>query len=146
MDKTILRLRLNFFFWLLLALLTLVLFETECWMPGAWAGTGMSEGFFFLQTIMMIVTLCVIPVALKLLHWPWVKKQITGDGRQGQKAYLRWSMLRCGVLGVCLLLNLVLYYNALEKANALCALILLLAYFFCWPSAVKMKAETECVE
>lgn len=89
---------------------------------------------------------CVIPVALKLLHWPWVKKQITGDGRQGQKAYLRWSMLRCGVLGVCLLLNLVIYYNVLEKSNALCALILLLAYFFCWPSAVKMKAETECVE
>lgn len=146
MNKTIFKLRLNFFFWLLLALLTLVLFETECWLPGAWAGEGMTEGLFFLQNIVVIVTLGIIPVALKLLHWTRVKRLITCDNRQGREAYLRWSMVRCGALGVCLLLNLFIYYNVLEKANALCALILLLAYFFCWPSAAKMKAETESME
>lgn len=146
MDKTIFNLRLIFLFWPLVAVLLLVLFETEILMPGIWAGTGMTETFFFLQTMMMILTLCAIPVALKLLNWPWVRKQIVREGADSSKAYLRWSAVRCGILGVSLLLNLAVYYCALENANALCALILLFSYFFCWPSEVKMKAETDIVE
>lgn len=141
----IFKLRLNFFFWLFWAFLLLLLFETEILMPGVWAGTGMTETFFIFQTLMMIVTLCAIPVALKLMNWSWVRKQIAYGEMKESKAYLGWSAVRCGILGVSLLLNLIVYYCALEKANALCALILLFSYFFCWPSEVKIKTETNNV-
>lgn len=141
-----LNLRVNFFFWLLPALAVLLLYETEICMPGVWIGTEMSEMFFFFLTATQLLTLCSIPVALKLLNWKMIRRQIAVPDRKGAQAYLRWSIVRCAILGGCLLLNLVVYYGTLEKANALCALILFFSYFFCWPSEAKRKAETEVME
>lgn len=141
MNQIILKLRLHFFLWVLLALIVMLLFETDLLMAGAWAGSEMTSSFFFFLTATQLLTLAVIPVALKLLHWGPVKRKIRSGSSESMKGYLHWSMLRFALLGVCLLLNLAVYYSVLEKANALCALILFFAYLFCWPSAVKMKAE-----
>lgn len=146
MDKIILKLRLNYFLWLVLAVVVLVLFETECCMPGAWAGGEVTETSFLIQTFLILLTICVIPVSLKLLNWKPVRKRIQVAGADRMPVYLRWSALRCALLGLFLILNLLVYYAALEKANALCAVILLLAYLFCWPSANKIKSETEVAE
>lgn len=146
MDKIILKLRWNYFLWLVLAVLVLVLFETECCMPGAWAGSELTETFFLIQTFLVLLTICVIPVSLKLLHWSPVRKRILAAGADRMPVYFRWSVLRCALLGLFLILNLLVYYAAFEKANALCALILLFAYLFCWPSANKIKSETEVTE
>lgn len=144
--KIIFTLRLTFFMWLFLALATLVLFEFELYMPGIWAGMEMNDVLFCLQTGSILLTLCVIPVSLKLLHWRYVRKQIVRGTEGAEEAYLRWSSLRCSLLGFVLFFNLLLYYCTLEKANALCALILLFAYCFCWPSQTKLKAEMEPAE
>lgn len=146
MEKITLKLRLNYWVWLLLALIVLILFETECCMPGARAGGELTEAFFFFQTFLVLLTICLIPVSLKLLHWKPVRKQILEAGERRLQVYLLWSAVRCASLGIFLILNLFVYYGTLEKANALCALILLFAYLFCWPSANKMKAETEVGE
>lgn len=146
MDKLILKLRLNYFLWLVLALIVLVLFETECCMPGAWAGGELTETFFLIQNFLILFTICVIPVSLKLLNWSPVRKRIQAAGTERMPVYFRWSILRCALLGLFLILNLLVYYAALEQANALCALILLFAYLFCWPSVNKIKSETEVAE
>ncbi|MDM8144565.1 hypothetical protein QUW02_01230 [Bacteroides eggerthii] len=146
MDKMTLNLRVNFCSWLIVALAVVVLFETETCMPGVWIGTEMSEAFFFLLTATQLLTLCAIPVALKLLNWKSIRQQVTVPDQKGAQAYLRWNIVRCAILGGCLVLNLMVYYCTLEKANALCALILLFSYSFCWPSDAKRKAETDAIE
>lgn len=142
----ILKLRVNYFLWLLLAVLVMVLFEAEWCVPGAWAGKELTEPFFLIQTFLVLFTLCIIPVSLKLLNWNPVRRRIRNAGEKRLQVYFRWSILRSALLGVFLILNLLVYYAALEKANALGALILLLAYLFCWPSANKIEAETETAE
>ncbi len=144
--KIIFTLRLTFFVWLFLALVTLALFEFELYMPGIWAGMEMNDILFSLQTGSILLTLCVIPVALKLLNWRYVRKQIVRGKDGAEEAYLKWSSLRCSLLGIVLFFNLLLYYCTLEKTNALCVLILLFAYCFCWPTQTKKDAEMEPAE
>ena len=142
MKQKLSLLRWQFFIWPLQALILLVLCETDVLPVGLWAGEEMSQASFLLLTGVQLLTLCVIPVSLKLLHWTSIRKQFQTEAPSAFRSYLLWNMVRCSLLGMVLLLNLGIYYSMLHTSGALGALIIMAAYAFCWPSELKIKTET----
>lgn len=127
-------------FWLMLAmvLLMVVLYELE------WVGlTNLSSDVhlvFFLQIVMEFFTIATIPVSLKLLSLKVVRnKLVEGKGT----ALLVWGIVRLNMLCLPMLVNTFLYYQTMSPAFGYMAIILCLCLFFIYPSMARCTMETE---
>ena len=124
---------------LALALIVVVLFETDVLMFGYYAGSG-EQAEFLLTTMMELLTLAVIPLALKLFKFPRVHADLVS---RKAEALRKWRLLRLLMLLVPLLVNTLLYYAYANVAFGYMAIILVIVLPFVYPSMERCQSETE---
>ena len=124
---------------LALALIVVVLFETDVLMFGYYAGSG-EQAEFLLTTMMELLTLAVIPLALKLFKFPRVYADLVS---RKAEALRKWGLLRLLMLLVPLLVNTLLYYAYANVAFGYMAIILVIVLPFVYPSMERCQSETE---
>ena len=124
---------------LALALIVVVLFETDVLMFGYYAGSG-EQAEFLLTTMMELLTLAVIPLALKLFKFPRVHADLVS---RKAEALRKWGLLRLLMLLVPLLVNTLLYYAYANVVFGYMAIILVIVLPFVYPSMERCQSETE---
>ena len=124
---------------LALALIVVVLFETDVLMFGYYAGSG-EQAEFLLTTMMELLTLAVIPLALKLFKFTRVHADLVS---RKAEALRKWGLLRLLMLLVPLLVNTLLYYAYANVAFGYMAIILVIVLPFVYPSMERCQSETE---
>lgn len=118
-----------------------VLFETGVWPAGYYAGDGMAEYVMNLTSVLTVIAF--VPFSLKLMSFKWVKARFgQGDEAAACRAYRRWSEVRMALLAVTLWSNVSFYYLTQDNTGLMCALIAVVCFCFCIPSADKLMYET----
>ena len=128
----------NFLFMVVVALLLVGLYETEILTPTNLAG---DETLMFVLTVIMeLLTIVVIPVALKLFSLKVIRRKLVS---QKGDALLFWGTARINMLCLPMLVNIFLYYQSMAPAFGYMAIILFLCLFFIYPSMGRCTDETE---
>lgn len=137
MEKTIKTLKYCFWSSVAVAAIVAVLFEAGMLPDGLLAGTDANLEFV-LTSLLELLTVCAIPLMLRLFKFEAVRRKIANRAN-----YLAWAMVRMGVLLLLLLANTLLYYLFMNVAFGYMALILVLCLFFVLPSKARCEAEVE---
>ncbi len=95
---------------------------------------------FIFLTAMELITLCVIPFALRLFKFKWVKMLIK---KQGTKGLLDLKASQILMLSGPMILNAVMYFLTRQVAHFYLAVILFLCMFFIYPSQEQLTNELE---
>lgn len=130
-------------FWgsVVLSLLIVVLFESNLLLPGDWTSNPNAE--FLCAVVMELLTICVIPLALRLFHFSRVKKQIVSHHPEALGAYRCLAIFRMLLLMIPLIANIFLYYMFMNVAFGYMGIILLLSAFFIYPSMSRCLSEIQ---
>ena len=83
-----------------------------------------------------LLTLCVIPLALRLFRFKTVAARLTSADE-----LLRWGMIRMLMLCLPMVANTLLYYIYMNVAFGYMAIILLLSLCFVLPTMARCEAE-----
>ena len=125
---------------LITAALIMVVFETGLMEPGLLAGNELAD--YWVSLCSVVLTLFGILIGLKLMTFKRVKTKIHDDG----DTYFRWSLCRLALLGTPLLLDTLAYYLlGCEPTCGYLALMLVVTFFFIWPSKDKMLYERDII-
>jgi len=119
-----------------LTLLIVLLFETGIIFSGELADNKSLE--FAIATLMELLTICVIPFALRLFKMGVVKKRLISP-----ESLYKWGILRLLMLCVPMLINCLLYYLFLNVAFGYMSIILFLCLFFVVPTMERCKSEID---
>ena len=127
-------------FWLVLSvtLVLVALYECEVLLPSAIEMD--SRSVFVWQVLLEILTIVLIPLALKLFSFKTIRRKLV-NGKAA--SLLPWGTARINMLCLPMLVNTILYYQTLSPAFGYMAIILLLCLFFVYPSLSRCYAETE---
>lgn len=96
---------------------------------------------YVLQTATVLLTLCLIPVSLKMFGMALEKRVRPLPLPEALRSYLRWSEIRLAMLAVVVMIGLTVYHSTLSSIGGLCALVGLLATFFCLPGEERLRSE-----
>lgn len=118
------------------AILLVLLFESNVFPTGLYADNKTAD--FLFTTIMEILTICCIPLALRLIKDKTMKKY---DVPRRMQIYRRKAMLRLLLLGCPLLVNTFLYYLFMNVAFGYMALTLFLCLLFIIPTKERQQRE-----
>lgn len=140
-KKMIRHLRIQYLLLWFLAILLCCAYEVGFWEEGVLVGDSFSE--YVLQVLGILLTLLLIPFALKMFRLAIVKRVSNLPFEQAIRSHRRWSEIRLAVFAVVVLVNLSIYYWTLNTIGLLCASIGALASFFCWPSFEQIKNELD---
>ncbi|MBR4925849.1 MAG: hypothetical protein IKZ61_08860 [Prevotella sp.] len=132
--------RLKILFWSAVAvsLIMVLLFETDILLAGALADD--VSGQFVVVTITELLTICAIPLAVRLFRFRKIRSEIR-DGH-----YAKWAFLRLSILALLLVCNTLLYYVYMNVAFGYMAIIVLISMVFVYPTESRMKSETATEE
>jgi hypothetical protein len=137
MDKVVKTLKVYFYAPIVIALLLVVLYETEVILPGS---IRMDANLNFLVlSLMEILMLAVIPAALYLFKMKRVHNQLIANPVSSMR---RYGILRLLMLGVPLVANTDLYYMSMNTAYGYMAIVLLIVMPFVYPSKSRCEEET----
>lgn len=130
-QKTLMRV-----FWsaVILSMAMVVVFETDLLLPGVWAEEKSSE--FFVAVVMELLTICAIPLALRLFKFKHVAAQI-----HHLQGFRKWALLRLLMLCVPMMVNTLLYYLYMNVAFGYMGIILLLSLCFIVPTKSRCRLE-----
>lgn len=141
MDNVVKTLKVYFFAPIILALILVVLYESEIILPGSLKiGT---QAWFIILTVMELLTIAVIPAALYLFKNKKVKEALKAEPVAAMKKY---GVMRLLMLGLPLVANTDLYYMSMNVAFGYMAIILLLVLPFVYPSKARCEEETNFLE
>lgn len=136
MKSLVKRLKTLFYIGIALELLLIALYESNVLLEGAWCGNAEAE--FIVMTLMQLVTVCAIPLALRLLKFSVVRQYVTSHGEQGLQ---KMSVLRMLLLFVPMLLNSVFYYEFVKAGFGYLAIILAISLVFIVPTQSRCASE-----
>ena len=125
-------------------LLLVVLYETGLYQEGLLAGNAQME--YILQSVSILLTIGLIPFALRMFNLNLVKHIKELPLQQALKSYQTWSLLRLALLFVPAILALSFYYLTMNTTNLFCACMALIATLFCVPSESRIKNELDLPE
>lgn len=125
-------------------LLIVVLYETGLYQEGLLAGNAQME--YILQSVSILLTIGLIPFALRMFNMNLVKRINELPLQQALKSYQAWSLLRLALLFVPAILALSFYYLTMNTTNLFCACMALIATMFCVPSENRIKNELDLPE
>ena len=125
-------------------LLLVVLYETGLYQEGLLAGNAQME--YILQSVSILLTIGLIPFALRMFNLNLVKRIKELPLQQALKSYQAWSLLRLALLFVPAILSLSFYYLTMNTTNLFCACMALVATLFCVPSENRIKNELDLPE
>lgn len=120
------------------ALIVVGLFESNTLLEGSLADSKTHE--FLVVTAMELLTLCTVPLALRLFKFKSVERSLKENGQQ---TLLKWGTIRIMLIVVPMLLNVILFYLFGNVAFGYMAIILFLCLFFIYPTKSRCEAETE---
>lgn len=112
-----------------------VLFEADILPCGLLAATDDTAEFVATAAV-EAVTICLIPLALRLFRFAAVARSLTDTA-----ALLRWGTLRLLMLSIPLVVNTLLYYLYMSAAFGYLAIILALCMIFVVPTRARCEAE-----
>ena len=95
---------------------------------------------FYLLTIMELLTICIIPLALRLFKFNKVNTDLL---QKREQALARWGIIRLDMLCLPMFINAVLYYVYMHAAFGYLAIILFICLFFVYPSMSRCQSEVE---
>ena len=127
-----------------LPLVYALLHETGVLSQGALAGDARMEYIF--QTIGILMTIVLIPFALRIFNLNLVKRIQELPLQQALNSYRIWADVRLALLVVPALINLQFYYLTLNNTGLFCAAMSLIASLFCVPSESRIKNELDLPE
>ena len=125
-------------------LLLVVLYETGLYQEGMIAGNAQME--YILQSVSILLTIGLIPFALRMFNLNLVKRIKELPLQQALKSYQTWSLLRLALLFVPAIMALSFYYLTMNTTNLFCACMALIATLFCVPSETRIKNELDLPE
>ena len=137
MEKTQKVLMAFFLGLLAVALLMVVLYETDILEAGVLADSKQTE--FIATTTMEITTLAGVFLALRLFKFRAIHQNLMS---QKAPALLKWGLLRLVLLEGQMLCNTYLYYIYMAPTFGYMAIIQLLCLPFVWPNMERCMAET----
>lgn len=137
MNKTRKLLKTFFIVSLVVAIVMIVLFETETMPTDVLAEEKQSE--FLLVTLMELTTLGGVFLALRLFRFEAVHRDLV---TREAPALLKWGMVRLALLLVPMLVNTLLYYIYMNTTFGYMAIMQFLCLPFVFPSAGRCMAET----
>ena len=114
-----------------------ILFETDILPEGILHGHKQAE--FILASVMQLLTICCIPLAIRLFRFKKVRTSLQNDGA---KALLPWGTLRMCLLCVPMVVNAICYWLFISPGFGYMAIILFLCVFFVFPTLERCVAET----
>lgn len=129
-------LQIAFYSIVVTAILLVLLFESNVFPTGLYADNKTAD--FLFTTIMEILTICCMPLALRLIKDKTMKKY---DVPRRMQIYRRKAMLRLLLLGCPLLVNTFLYYLFMNVAFGYMAIILFLCLLFIIPTKERQQRE-----
>lgn len=124
-----------------LILLFVVLFETDVLPAGVLFSddSDIQRVVFWITTVMELLTIILIPVALRLFRFTKVNTELK---EQGAPALQKWGALRIEMLLAPAVADTILYYfTGFNVAFAYLAIISLIALVFIWPSQSRCEEE-----
>lgn len=127
-----------------LPLVYALLHEAGVLSQGALAGDARMEYIF--QTIGILMTIVLIPFALRIFNLNLVKRIQELPLQQALKSYRIWADVRLALLVVPALINLQFYYLTLNNTGLFCVAMSLIASLFCVPSESRIKNELDLPE
>ena len=96
---------------------------------------------YIVSTVMILLSLALIPLALKMFRIGRIRADLVG---RGAPALRKWGCVRLLILGDLLFLNTILYYLfGFEPAFGYLAVVALLTLPFVYPAMNRCLAETE---
>lgn len=127
-------------FWLpvVVAITLVVLGETDILPVGVLADDKGAE--FVVLSIMELLTICAIPVALRLFKFAFVANRLKSEAKICHLK--RFGLARIAMLCAPLLANVVFYYAFMHVGFAYMSIILALSLFFVYPSLSRCYDET----
>ena len=140
MEKTVKNLRMLFICSIAVALIIVLLYETEILLPGALALN--NRLCFVVATIMELLTIAIIPFALRLFKFRKVNGKLTESETTRWDNLLKYGSVRILLLAIPMIINVVCYYLFTLTAFAYMAIILFICMFFVYPTVDKCIAET----
>ena len=129
-------LQITFYSIVVTAILLVLLFESNVFPTGLYADNKPAD--FLFTTILDVLTICCIPLALRLIKDKTMKKY---DVPRRMQIYRRKAMLRLLLLGCPLLVNTFLYYLFMNVAFGYMAIILFLCLLFIIPTKERQQRE-----
>ena len=125
-------------------ILLVFLYENGIFQKGMHQGNAQME--YILQCISILLTVCLIPFALRLFNLNLVKRIKELPLQQALKSYQVWSDVRLSLLFVPAILGVSFYYLTMNSTNLFCACMALIATLFCVPSESRIKNELDLPE
>ncbi|MBR5541030.1 MAG: hypothetical protein IKU64_01530 [Bacteroides sp.] len=116
----------------------------ETFQKGIYEGNAQMEYIF--QSVSILLTIGLIPFALRMFNLNLVKRIKELPMEQALKSYQKWSDVRLGLLFVPAILGVSFYYLTMNTTNLFCACMALIATLFCIPSENRIKNELDLPE
>ena len=140
MEKNIKILRVIYVLtWCLVAAFA-ILNECNCLPKGYLVGN--ERAIYRLHSFCILWTMAVIYLSWKLFSLRGIVRRLAeADTPRRQSFYGLLSALRIEVLGLSALAGLAVYYATLDLTGGLCALMVLLTLFMCWPRSASFPAD-----
>ncbi len=126
-------------FWLSIAIciVLVIVYENEWLLPAAWSDNNIAE--YYSAIVMELLTICLIPVALRLFKFGFVKRDLAEDACH---ALRQWGNVRLLMLSLPMIVNTFLYYQFMNVAFGYMGIIGLLSMLFVYPSRQRCESET----
>jgi hypothetical protein len=121
---------------IVLSLAMVVLYESDVIMSGSKTGHDVLE--YQAVMVMELLTICLIPLALRLFKFKSVHRQVADASGRGLK---KWGAIRICMIAVPMLINTFLYYQFMNVAFGYMGIIGLLSLVFVYPSKEKCEQE-----
>lgn len=118
-----------------------LLYEIDTLPKGLYAGDAQMD--YILQSIGILLTIGMIPFALRMFNLNLVKRIQELPLQEALKSYRRWADIRLCLLLVPALLNMQFYYLTMNTTGLFCSAMALIASLFCVPSENRLKNELQ---
>ena len=120
-----------------ISLLLVLLYETDIFLSGS--STDNKSAEFLTVTFMEMLTICLIPLSLRLFKFKHIHRQLT-TGKASK--LLVWGTLRMVMLCLPMMVNTLLYYLFMNVAFGYMALIGLISLTFIYRNMQRCISET----
>ena len=144
-DKQIIR-RLNVEYAVFLILSIGLYVLGECGVLPEGGLVGRSAAVYALQCGTALLTIVLIPLALKSFHVALQRMGAQPDAAQRRRSYVRWNEIRLALFFVIIVVALTAYYATVSNLGFYCAVMALIASLFCIPSPKGIRAELEMID
>ena len=136
MKETSRKLMIPYIGSIVLAAVMVVLYETQTILEGALAGD--VQGEFLAVTVMELLSICSIPVALRLFKFRKVRDII--ERKKAEGLYLM-ALVRMALICLPMLVNTLLYYLYMAPAFGYMAIVGFISMAFITPTVTRCESE-----